>query len=351
MYRWFGFGIDGMGQPRRPEWINVAVLGVLLPAGSLWALWRIVTTHTGAGVWITAAALYTFTLFGVTVGNHRYWTHRGFKARGPLRAVLALASAMSVQGSIESWVLTHRAHHRFTDVVGVDPHTPYEYREWRGWKGIAWAQGVWLLFERPAALQLEPQKDLTEDTLVQREGRAFPYLAIGQFVVLLACYPLGGLNLFLIAGPLRVVALMTATGMVNSVCHRWGGRAQDSAGRIYRRDDSRNNLFVAVVSGGEGNHAWHHAEPSCPRHGRRIQLDPEAVARGVHRDRVPRPDVTWRMIQLLELLHLVYDVKRPRRTVHFSPAQCRPKPELAAVLAGGFPIPDAELPPEPVGRL
>jgi stearoyl-CoA desaturase (delta-9 desaturase) len=330
----FGFGIDGLGRRRGPEWTNIVILGVVLPLSSLWALWRIATTSTGAGVWITAIALYTFTLFGVTIGNHRYWTHRGFKARGPLRATLAVASAMSIQGSLESWVVTHRAHHRHTDVVGLDPHTPYEYSQWRGWKGILWAQGVWLMFKPPAALRLEPQKDLTEDRLVQWEGKAFPYIAVGQFVVLLALFPLGGLNLLLIAGPLRVVALMTATGMVNSVCHRWGSRARDSAGQTYCRDDSRNNLFVAIVSGGEGNHAWHHAEPGCPRHGRRIQLDPEAVARGVRRDPVPRPDATWRAIQVLERLGLVYDVRQPRRTVHFTPAQCEPKPELAAVLAG-----------------
>jgi fatty-acid desaturase len=56
---------------------------------------------------------------------------------------------------------------------------------------------------------------------------------------------------------------MTATGMVNSVCHKWGSRARDSRGREYRADDSRNNPVVAVVTGGEGNHSWHrHADPA-----------------------------------------------------------------------------------------
>ena len=35
----------------------------------------------------------------------------------------------------------HRAHHRFADVAGKDPHSPYEYPGWRGYKGLLWAQG------------------------------------------------------------------------------------------------------------------------------------------------------------------------------------------------------------------
>ena len=325
---WFGFGVDSYGESRRPQLRTLLTLGVVLPLASLWAIVRIFAVGVSAGVWIAAAALFMFTQFGVTVGNHRYWTHRGFKARRSLRVVLAVASALSIQGSLESWVRTHRTHHRYSDIVGLDPHTPYEYP---GWRGVLWAQGIWLMFEPPVVLNLSRHHDVAEDRLVQWEGRAFPYLALGQFAVLLAFYPLGGLNLVLVAGALRVMALMTATGMVNSVCHRWGGRAQDSAGHLYRFDDSRNNLFVALITAGEGNHAWHHADPTCPRHGRRITLDAEAKERGVRKDRVPRPDLTWRLIQLLTWVHLVYDVKRPHSGVHFSTSQCAPKPEFAEI--------------------
>jgi stearoyl-CoA desaturase (delta-9 desaturase) len=328
---WFGFGIDSYGEPRKASPVSMITLGVLLPVTSLWGIYRIITTHIALGVWIAAAVLFFFTQFGVTLGNHRYWTHRGFKARPELRVVLAVASALSVQGSVESWVRTHRAHHRYSDIVGLDPHTPYEYSAWRGWKGLLWAQGLWLMFEPPVVLKLHPHHDISRDGLVQLEGRAFPYLALGQFAVLLGCYPIGGLNLVLIAGALRVMVLMTVTGFVNSVCHRWGGRAQDSAGHEYRFDNSRNNVLVALLAAGEGNHAWHHADPTCPRHGRRIAPDSEARARGVRRDPVPRPDATWRLIQLLRWVGLIYDVKHPKSVVYFTAAQCAPKPEFAEI--------------------
>ncbi len=332
---WGGFGTDSFGEPRRPSVTSMITLGLLLPLASLWSIYRMFTTDVALGVWVAAAALLVFTQFGVTLGNHRYWTHRGFKARPPLRVVMAVASALSLQGSVESWVRTHRAHHRYADIVGLDPHSPYEYSGWHGWKGLLWAQGLWLMFQPPVVLQLHPHRDISQDRLVQLEGRAFPYLAIGQFGVLLMLYPFGGANLVLIAGALRVMVLMTATGMVNSVCHRFGGRAQDSSGQLYRFDDSRNNLFVALIAAGEGNHAWHHADPTCPRHGRRLAPDAEARANGVRRDPVPRPDATWRLIQVLTWVHLIYDVKRPRAVVYFTAAQCAPKPEFAEIREAG----------------
>ena len=347
-HRWaLGFDVDALGHRRRVAPVNVAVIGLLLPGFSLWAVYRIFTTPTGPGLWALTLGLYLFTLFGVTLGNHRYWTHRGFEARRPLQVVLAVASAMSVEGSIQQWVMTHRAHHRYADVIGWDPHSPYEYPGWRGYKGLLWAQGVWLMFDSPASTQTAPHRDLANDRLVQVQQRLFGVIAVGQYVLLLALYPVFGWNGVLVAGALRTAALMTSTGMVNSVCHKWGTRARDSRGREYRRDDSRNNVVVAVLAGGEGNHSWHHADPTCPRHGRTAAPDPDAVRRGVRRARGWRPDATWRVIQVLQRLGLVYDVRTPRTTVYFAAALCSPTVSLRQTHERWHvpePAPDAERP-------
>ncbi len=323
-----GFNVDRAGKRRKPIWMNIVTLGILLPVFAMWGLYRAFTTPTGVGLWALAAALYLFTMFGVTLGNHRYWTHRGFEARFPLPVVLAVASGMSMEGDIQQWVMNHRAHHRFADVVGKDPHSPYEYSGWRGYKGLAWAQGVWLFFayERPPEYTLH--RDLAGDRLVQWQRRAFPFLAVANFLVPLAFYPLFGWNSVLIAGALRTAALMTSTGFVNSVCHKWGSRAVDSRGHEFRADDSRNNVFVAVVAGGEGNHSWHHADPACPRHGRKVALDASALVAGAKPDRHWRPDATWRLIQLLAMLGLIYKVKQPRVQVYFADKQLAPSPSL-----------------------
>ena len=60
---------------------------------------------------------------------------------------------------------------------------------------------------------------------------------------------------------MRVTLGLHATWLVNSATHLWGTR------RFETRDDSRNNWWVALVSGGEGWHNNHHAHPVSAKHG------------------------------------------------------------------------------------
>jgi len=60
---------------------------------------------------------------------------------------------------------------------------------------------------------------------------------------------------------LRVTLGLHATWLVKSATHLWGSR------RFETRDGSRNNWWVALVSGGEGWHNNHHANPVSARHG------------------------------------------------------------------------------------
>ena len=57
---------------------------------------------------------------------------------------------------------------------------------------------------------------------------------------------------------LRVTLGLHATWLVNSATHMWGSR------RFETRDDSRNNWWVALLTGGEGWHNNHHAHPVPP---------------------------------------------------------------------------------------
>jgi stearoyl-CoA desaturase (delta-9 desaturase) len=68
---------------------------------------------------------------------------------------------------------------------------------------------------------------------------------------------------------LRVTLGLHATWLVNSATHLWGKR------RFETRDDSRNNWWVALLTGGEGWHNNHHAHPVSARHGLAwYELDP-----------------------------------------------------------------------------
>ena len=70
------------------------------------------------------AIVYVLTGLGVTVGFHRLFTHRSFKAHPAVRATLAVLGSAAIEGPAISWVADHRKHHAFSDQLG-DPHSPH----------------------------------------------------------------------------------------------------------------------------------------------------------------------------------------------------------------------------------
>ena len=67
---------------------------------------------------------YVITALGITLGDHRRFTHRAFESSRAFRAIVAAMGSMAVQGSVITWVADHRKHHAFTDHDG-DPHSPH----------------------------------------------------------------------------------------------------------------------------------------------------------------------------------------------------------------------------------
>src|SRR3954454_8732217 len=86
----------------------VVGLPVAALAGAGWLAWG------GVLHWqdlVVLAITYTLSGLGITVGFHRLFTHRSFKTRRSLRALLAVLGAMAVEGPVLEWVATHRKHH------------------------------------------------------------------------------------------------------------------------------------------------------------------------------------------------------------------------------------------------
>jgi len=221
-----------------------------------------------------AAAFYTLTCLGVTIGFHPYFTHGAFKAtRGP-RITLAAVGSMAMQGPVIAWVADHRRHHAYADKEG-DPHSPWLF----GTSPLALARGFWhahmgWLFEREQTNQRRFAPDLLADDDIRRVDRLFPWFTV---LTLLAPAVLGGLitmswwgavTAFFWASLVRVAVLHHVTWSVNSICHMIGDRPFDA------RDKSANFWPLAIASMGESWHNSHHADPTCARHGvRRGQLD------------------------------------------------------------------------------
>jgi stearoyl-CoA desaturase (delta-9 desaturase) len=59
-------------------------------------------------------------VLGTIIGVHRMWSHKAFKARWPLRLLLALCHTSTGLFSIHEWCRDHRVHHKFVD-TDADP--------------------------------------------------------------------------------------------------------------------------------------------------------------------------------------------------------------------------------------
>ncbi len=167
------------------------------------------------------------------------------------------------------WVSTHRVHHQLSDKEG-DPHTPRE----GGW----WAHAGWILFGEALHSQIKAlsrySPDLSRDRFHVWLSK-YHWMPITLSAILL--FSLGwywggfvnGVAMFLWGALLRVTLGLHATWLVNSATHMWGSR------RFETRDDSRNNWWVALLTGGEGWHNNHHAHPVSARHGLKwYEIDP-----------------------------------------------------------------------------
>jgi len=149
-------------------WVAVLLpligLAVAIPVGWGWGLSILDLSM--------AATAYVVTGLAVTVGYHRGFTHRSFKARRGLRIALAVGGSLAVEGSPVQWVANHRRHHAFSDREG-DPHSPWRYgTDTRALlKGMIYAHVGWMLKR-----ELSNRARFAPDLLADRDLRA-----IGRF--------------------------------------------------------------------------------------------------------------------------------------------------------------------------
>lgn len=226
---------------------------------------------------VMGAVFYLVTGFGVTIGFHRLFTHGSFKSGRLLKIALGMFGSMAVEGSLTSWVATHRRHHMYSDGPG-DPHSPHRYGD-RGFallRGLAFSHIGWL-FVSDASCARRYAPDMLRDRDLRRIGKLFPVFALASLAVPfgigygLAGTWAGAVSALIWAGLVRMTALHHVTWSVNSICHVFGRRA------VQGKDRSTNVWVLAAVSLGESWHNIHHAHPSWARHGaRRGMVDPSA---------------------------------------------------------------------------
>jgi stearoyl-CoA desaturase (delta-9 desaturase) len=243
-----------------------------------------------------AALLYAVRMFALTGFYHRYFSHRTFRASRGVQFAFALIGASCVQRGPLWWAAHHRNHHRHADTA-LDPHSP-------GLRGFLWSHIGWFLTPRAFRTDLERVPDFARYPELRWLDR---YDTLVPVVLAIALYALGavlahvapslhvsGAQMLIWGFFVSTVVLFHATVTINSLAHRFGSR------RFATRDDSRNNVWLALLTFGEGWHNNHHFFPGSARQGFRWW----------------EVDLTWYGLWTLERLGLVHDLKRVPAWVH-----------------------------------
>lgn len=188
-----------------------------------------------------ALGLYAVRMFGVTGAYHRYFSHRTYKTSRPFQLVLALLAMTSVQKGVLWWAAHHRHHHRMSDQPG-DTHSVKQ-------DGFWWSHVGWILSPDNHGTDYAKVKDLARYPELVFFDRFYYLPAIAYAVTL---YLVGGMWALYWGFAVSTTLLWHGTFTINSLSHVFGKR------RYVTTDDSRNNLWLALITLGEGWHNNHH---------------------------------------------------------------------------------------------
>jgi stearoyl-CoA desaturase (delta-9 desaturase) len=257
---------DRPAHHRAAEAVTAAI--VFLPVVALvLASVRVLGHDVHARDLVLAVIMYAVTGHGITVGFHRLFAHRSFRAPRAVRAVLAVAGSMAFEGPLIGWVADHRRHHAYTDTK-LDPHSPHRYGDGAPARlGGLWHAHVGWLFEHNPTSRNRFARDLVLDRNLVLIDRLFPLWCVFSLAIPFGVgWLLGGTlaaaaSALLWGGAVRICVLHHVTWSVNSLCHTFGRTP-------YRTHDMSTNLSaLAVLSMGESFHNTHHAFPNSARHG------------------------------------------------------------------------------------
>ena len=266
------------------DWLRtVPFIGMHLAClGVFWVGWSPIAVAV-------AVALYLVRMFAITGFYHRYFSHRSFKTSRFLQFIFALIGASSVQRGPIWWAAHHRHHHATTEQAS-DAHSPVQH-------GLWWSHTGWFLSLHNFRVQEERVVDLRrfpELRFLDRFDILVPIsLALGLFFTgtffesLVPALETTGTQMLVWGFFISTVVLYHGTFTINSVAHRWGTRRYATA------DNSRNNVWLALLTLGEGWHNNHHHYPV-------------SVKQGFYWWEI---DVTYYLLRGMAALGLVWDLK------------------------------------------
>jgi stearoyl-CoA desaturase (delta-9 desaturase) len=212
---------------------------------------------------VVCLALYVVRMFAITAGFHRLFSHRTYQTGRIFSFLMAFAGTAAYQKGPLWWSSHHRRHHLHADTED-DLHSPLTRTLWRSHVG-------WFLHRDSQATEW----GLIPNLLKYRDLRLLDrFYSVPPAVLAIAAFVLGsalhryapglgtsGWQMLVWGFFISTVLLYHGTFTVNSLAHIFGKR------RFATADNSRNNLFVALITLGEGWHNNHHHYATSERQG------------------------------------------------------------------------------------
>jgi len=235
------------GQRLPPRWASRLTISAfaaihVVPIALFW---------TGITIWdaVVCVALYLVRMFFITAGYHRYFAHRAYKLGRFMQFIMAVGGSLAAQKGVLWWASTHRHHHKYSD-LDSDAHSPRH--------GVFWSHIGWIFSPASEPTDYDRIKDFAKyPELVWLDK----YYLVPPTVLGVATFLVGGWSMLVGGFFLSTVLLWHGTFSINSLAHIWGSR------RYATTDDSRNNLWLALITLGEGWHNNHHHYQSSANQG------------------------------------------------------------------------------------
>ncbi|CAH1135742.1 unnamed protein product [Ceutorhynchus assimilis] len=245
-------------------WSNLIIQIVI----HIFALWGLVRIFTSAKLTTTIYGfiIYEISMMGTMAGVHRLWAHRTYKAKLPLKLLLAVFATLAAQKSIIDWARDHRVHHRYSD-TDADPHNAK--------RGFFYAHFGWQFMKKhPEVIKKGTSVDFSDlfaDPILSFQHKHYWLLQFTSYL-LPAFIPMLLWNETFFNGFcinwLRYELGIHSTFSINSFSHLMGHKPYD------KYIGPTENLFVSIISHGEGWHNYHHTFPWDYRAGEKGQWNP-----------------------------------------------------------------------------
>uniref|UniRef100_A0A1A9WAU5 Fatty acid desaturase domain-containing protein n=1 Tax=Glossina brevipalpis TaxID=37001 RepID=A0A1A9WAU5_9MUSC len=233
-------------------WRNVIIF-IVMHASALYGVYHIF--HAKLFTIFFSIFLYSINMIAITAGCHRLWSHRSYKAKDPLRALLIFFNLTMYQLSAFHWARDHRIHHKFTD-TDADPHNST--------RGFFFCHIGWVLSVKFPEVVAKGKSldlsDLYEDRILMFEDKYYfklmPFLAfLLPTIIPMYMWNENFINSWCLAIALRMIFVWHSEWSINSVSHMYGMRPYD------KNINPTQNVGVSIFAFGEGWHNYHHAFP------------------------------------------------------------------------------------------